>query len=320
MEAAENEGMPPRQDAGRGSSYAVKARRRAGSSGLGQSNSCARTNGPWSGKAELMIREKNPTRQLRARLIAKMAVVASVIASLAVPVFGQDGTGRVPENAQARSYGGGWVCDLGYRVDGADCVKLDIPDNAHATGRSYGAGWACRRGYEEVNGATCNLIHVPANAFLRSSGHDWLCERGYRQEREVCVPIDLPDHAYLTDDNGGSGWACDRGFTATTEGCLPIAVPQNGYLTNTDYGEEWACERGFVEDRGRCDAIVLPANAFLDLDTYGPGWRCARGYQATGGACIPIDLPENAHLDRSGNRWSCDLSFHLSDGACILGR
>ena len=250
IEAAENEGMPPRQVAGRGSSSDVAGDWRAGCPRLGPSNPCPRTYGPWSGKAATMISEKNPTRHLGARLIAKMALVAGVIVSLAFPVFGQVGTGAVPENAQARSYGGGWVCDLGYRVDGAECLKLDIPDNAHATGRSYGTGWACRRGYEEVNGESCNPIHVPANAFLRSAGHDWQCERGYRREREVCVRIDLPDHAYLTDDSGKTGWACNRGFTASTAGCLPIAVPENGYLTNADYGNEWACERGFVEDRG----------------------------------------------------------------------
>jgi hypothetical protein len=44
-------------------------------------------------------------------------------------------------------------------------------------------------------------IPVPENAFLRSSGYDWQCDRGYRQDRETCVPIVLPDNAYLTDDH-----------------------------------------------------------------------------------------------------------------------
>jgi hypothetical protein len=75
-----------------------------------------------------------------------------LIAFLAFPVLAQDGTGPMPENAEARSYGGGWDCDLGYRVEGEECVAIDIPENAYATGRSYGSGWACRRGYEEVGG------------------------------------------------------------------------------------------------------------------------------------------------------------------------
>jgi hypothetical protein len=120
---------------------------------------------------------------------------------------------------------------------------------------------------------------VPENAFLRSSGYDWQCDRGYRQDRETCVPIVLPDNAYLTDDTSGSGWTCERGFTARSGDCVPIAVPENGYLTNADYGDEWACERGFFEIDGRCDPVALPANAFLDPASYGPGWRCERGFE-----------------------------------------
>ncbi len=150
-----------------------------------------------------------------------------MVASVAFPVFAQDGTGPTPQNAQARSYGGGWLCDLGYRVEGAECLALDIPEHAYATGRFYGTGWECRRGFEEVNGMSCNPIPVPANAFLRSSGYDWQCERGYRQERDTCVSIVLPEHAYLTEDTSGARWARDRGLTAHAETCLPIAVPEN---------------------------------------------------------------------------------------------
>ena len=87
-----------------------------------------------------------------ARLIARTAVIAVAIASFAFPVLAQDGTGPMPENAEPRSYGSGWVCNLGYRVEGAECVALEIPENAYATGLSYGSGWACRRGYEEAGG------------------------------------------------------------------------------------------------------------------------------------------------------------------------
>ena len=65
-----------------------------------------------------------------ARLIARTAAIAGVIASFAFPVLAQDGTGPMPQNAQARSYGGGWICDLGYRVEGAECLPLDIPEHA----------------------------------------------------------------------------------------------------------------------------------------------------------------------------------------------
>lgn len=266
------------------------------------------------------VRGKKPTRHLLARLTSKLAFLAGMVASMAFPVFAQDGTGPMPENAQARSYGSGWVCDLGYRAKGADCLALDIPEHAYATGGSYGTGWECSRGYEEVNGTSCNPIPVPANAFLRSSGYDWQCERGYREERDACVPIVLPEHAYLTEETSGPGWICDRGFMADAGTCLPILVPENGYLTNASYGAAWACERGFVENDGGCDAIVLPANAFLDQDSYGLGWRCERGYEPLSGACVAIDLPENAHLDHSGNRWSCNSGYQLSGEGCILGR
>lgn len=250
----------------------------------------------------------------------RRAALAAVVVICAVPVVAQDGTGPVPENAEARSYGGGWDCTLGYRVDSEDCVAIDVPENAYATGRTYGSGWACRRGYDEVGGVSCEAIPVPENAFLRSSGFDWQCERGYRQDLETCVLIILPENAYLTNDPSGSGWECERGYTATTDSCVPIAVPENGYLTNANFGAEWACERGFFEIDGRCDPVALPANAFLDQDSYGPGWQCERGFEAVNDTCVAIDLPANAHLDRSGNRWRCDRSFQLSNGECVLGR
>src|SRR6056297_1269276 len=181
-----------------------------------------------------------PMKHLLARLISKLGGVAGVVASVAIPAFAQDGTGPMPENAQPRSYGSGWVCDFGYRVEGAECLALDIPEHAYPTGRSYGTGWECDRGYEEVDGTSCNPILVPANAFLRSFGYDWKCERGYRQEHETCVQIVLPEYAYLTEDSLGTGWTCDRGYAAFTGTCIPIVVPTNAYLTNANYGAAWA--------------------------------------------------------------------------------
>ena len=320
IQVAENEGMPSRPNPRGSPPLAARTRRLTGTLTLGLSKTRAATAGHRSAKEEPMRHHKAPTRHPMARLIARMAVVAGVIASVAFPVLAQDGTGPMPANAEARSYGGGWDCALGYRVEGAACVALDVPENAHATGQSYGSGWACRRGYEEVGGRSCEGIFVPENAFLRSSGFDWQCDRGYRQDRETCVPLVLPDNAYLTDDTSGSGWTCARGFTASSGACVPIAVPENGYLTNADYGAEWACGRGFFEIDGRCDPVALPENAFLNHDSYGPGWRCERGFQAADDACVVIDLPANAHLDRSGNRWRCDRGYQLTDGNCVLGR
>jgi hypothetical protein len=137
--------------------------------------------------------------------------MAGLIASMAFPVIAQDGIGQMPENAQPRIYGRGWVCDFGYRVEGAECLALDIPEHAYPTGRSYGTGWECDRGYEEVGGTSCNPIPVPANAFLRSSGYNWQCERGYRQQRDRCVSVVLPEQR-LSHGRHLRGWTCDRGF------------------------------------------------------------------------------------------------------------
>jgi hypothetical protein len=264
--------------------------------------------------------DNRPTKHPLTRLISKLAFVAAVAASVAFPVLAQEGAGPMPPNAQARSYGGGWICDLGFRVEGAECLALDLPEHAYPTGRTYGTGWECERGYEVVDGMSCNPIPVPANAFLRASGFDWQCERGFRQEDEACVPIALPERAFLTDDASGTGWTCDRGYEVAAGTCLPIAVPANAYLTNADYGAAWACERGFVKIEDRCDVIAVPTNAYLDEASYGPGWSCERGYEPLNGACVAIDLPENAYLDRSGNRWNCNRGFQLSEGACVLGR
>ena len=273
-----------------------------------------------------MRRHKKSAKHSLARLFARLAIVAGAIASLAFPALAHDGTDRVPQTApapqkaQASGYGGGSVCDRGFRVKDAECMALDIPEHAIATGRSYGTGWKCSRGYEEVSGRSCKPILVPANAFLRSTGYGWQCERGFRKQGGGCVAIVLPERAYLTENNSGTGWTCDRGHEAVSGTCAPITVPANAYLTNTNYGAAWACERGFTRIDGRCDAIILPANAYLDHSSYGPGWRCERGYEPLSSACSAIDLPENAYLDRSGNRWSCNPGFRLSGGACILGR
>jgi hypothetical protein len=73
-----------------------------------------------------------------ARLIAKTAVIAGVIASFAFPVLAQDGTGLIPQDAQAPSYGDG-------------CIAIDLPENAYLD-RS-GNRWSCNRGFRLSDGA-----------------------------------------------------------------------------------------------------------------------------------------------------------------------
>lgn len=185
-----------------------------------------------------------------ARLVKAMMVASLAIASLVFPAVAQDGTGTVPSNAVARDNGGGWDCRIGYRVEDAACVAIDIPDNAYANGRSYGPGWACRRGYVEVSGTSCAAIPVPENAFLRSSGFDWQCRRGYREDRDACVAIAVPENAYLTNDPSSLGWVCERGFAAANDACVPIEVPANAHLDRS--GNRWRCDRNFQHSDGEC--------------------------------------------------------------------
>lgn len=144
------------------------------------------------------IMETLPRKAPLPRLLARGGALAGVIAALAFPALAQDGTGPVPENGSARSYGSGWECNLGYRVDGDDCLAIDIPEHAYATGQSYGSGWACRRGFEQVGRASCIPIEIPENAFLESAGYDWECDRGYRRGRTSCEAVDLPENAFLS--------------------------------------------------------------------------------------------------------------------------
>jgi hypothetical protein len=261
-------------------------------------------------------------KQTLARALLSAATLI-VILVLALPALAQDGTGPAPENAEVRTYGVGWDCAPGYRLDDAACAAIDFPENAYATGRSYGEGWECRRGYRDVGGVSCEAIPVPENAHLRSSGYDWECNRGYRQDRETCVPIVVPQNAHLTDDPSGSGWTCARGFTASSSGeCLPIAVPG----TPTSRMPPTAMNGPASAASSRSMGVVIrwrcrPTPSWT-AESYGGamGWQCDRGFEAMDDTCVAIDLPANAHLDRSGNRWRCDRSFHLSNGECILAR
>jgi hypothetical protein len=128
IEVAENEGMPPGPDSRGFSPPFAPTRRVSGTPMFGLSKTRTAIDGLMPARERPMRRNGvQPTRPL-ARLIARITVAAGVIASLAFPVFAQDCTGPSAQSAQSRSDGGGWDCDLGYRVEGAECLALDIPD------------------------------------------------------------------------------------------------------------------------------------------------------------------------------------------------
>ncbi|UWS77992.1 hypothetical protein N1037_11900 [Phaeobacter sp. G2] len=246
--------------------------------------------------------------------------VGSILAVilLLTPAFAQTGSQPMPENASAKSYGDGWECDIGFRLNENACVAVVVPQNAYDTNRSYGSGWECLHGFRRTDDAACVAVEVPEGGFLDPSGERWRCLRGYIKVDDTCQEIVLPANAYLADASYGSTWTCERGFEATGDLCTAIAVPANAYLNGSGYGQPWTCERGFFEQAGLCEAVAIPANAYFDDASYGPGWKCDRGYAASAKACELINVPENAHLDRSGNRWECNNNFQKSKGLCVL--
>ncbi len=237
---------------------------------------------------------------------------------LALPAFAQSATQPMPENASAKSYGDGWECNTGFRLNENACVAVIVPKNAYNTNRPYGSGWECLHGFRNTDKAACVAVEVPEGGYLDPSGERWHCLRGYIKVDDTCQAIVLPTNAYLVDASYGSTWNCERGFEATGDQCAAIAVPANAYLNGSGYGQPWTCVRGFFEQAGLCEAVAIPANAYFDDARYGPGWKCDRGYAAHGETCEFISLPENAHLDWSGNRWACNRNFQISKGQCVL--
>ncbi len=233
---------------------------------------------------------------------------------LAIPALAQP----MPENASAKSYGSGWDCDIGYRLNGDNCAAVVAPENAYETNRTYGLGWECHHGFRKLDQAACVAVVVPDGGFLDPSGGGWHCLRGFRITDDTCQEVVLPENAYLTDASYGSAWECDRGFERVDELCKAIVVPINGFLNGSGYGQPWTCERGYFEQEGLCTIVVVPEFAYFHDATYGVGWKCQRGYEANAKGCDVIDIPANAHLDRSGNRWECNRNFQKSRGQCVL--
>jgi len=237
---------------------------------------------------------------------------------LAVPGIAQNTSQPIPENAGPKSFGVGWQCNVGFRLDGKICASIILPENAYATKRIYGSGWACQRGYRAVGEVSCAAVVVPDGGYLDASGERWRCLRGFFKSGNLCEEIVLPENAYLAESLDGSSWSCERGFERVGKACTAIAVPANAYLNGSSYGRTWTCDRRFVERSGACVAVLIPKNAFFDDATYGTGWRCERGFASDGQSCAAIEVPANAHLDRSGNRWNCDRNFQRSRGRCVL--
>jgi hypothetical protein len=197
---------------------------------------------------------------------------------------------------------------------------LVVPENAYANGSSYGSGWDCSFGYR-VDGAVCEIVIVPANAYLNSRGIGWKCNRGYLAEgfaAEACLKIQVPADGYLTESGNRAGWACERQFRATRDGCERILIPENAYFTSASSKSGWECERGYRAAMEKCVAIAVPENAYLVDKNYGPGWQCERGYSTTDDkSCSKLVVPAFGHLDSSGKEWECNKPYKKSGMTCV---
>lgn len=234
---------------------------------------------------------------------------------LALPGFAQS---DIPDNASKKSFGSGWECNLGFRVDDQSCAAITVPKNAFATNQTYGTGWECLHGFIENQEAACIEVAIPDGGYLDATGERWRCSRGYRKMDDTCQQIVLPENAFLTDETYGSDWACARGFKAEDETCLAIQVPENAFLNSASYGTPWTCKRGYLENGDLCEIVTVPENAYFYDASYGNRWKCKRGFSASDSRCDPIELPANAHLNRSGNGWDCHKSFRRKRNTCAM--
>lgn len=90
------------------------------------------------------------------------------------------------------SYGEGWKCDLGYRIDGEVCAPVDVSQNAYENNRSYGTGWECLHGYRQANDQRCDEVIVPVGGYLDASGKRWKCLHGFIRTGDACREIVVP--------------------------------------------------------------------------------------------------------------------------------
>lgn len=135
IQVAKDGGTPPGPNSKASLTPVARPRRLTGTLTLELSKTPAATRGIWSTKEQAAMRHP------LARLIAKAAVIAGMIAYFAFPVLAQDGTGLVPQDAQAPSY-----CD--------GCIAIDLPENAYLDRPRN--RWSCDRGYRLSDGE-CNF-------------------------------------------------------------------------------------------------------------------------------------------------------------------
>lgn len=166
-----------------------------------------------------------------------------------------------------------------------------------------------------VHGADA-VVKLPEDASATRKENKWRCDVGSRKVGKSCVPIKLPDNAYLTNNAYGRGWECDRGYIERYDACIAIHIPDHAFLVS-QRGDVWKCERGYSAVKGSCIEIQVPEHAYLSSSGNGSGWACERGYRAKTEGCFALDVPANAHIDYSGHGWQCDRPYRKRAGICV---
>ena len=85
----------------------------------------------------------------------------------------------VPENASSKSYGDGWECNIGYRLNGETCLSVVVPENAFETKRRYGSGWECLHGFRQSDESECTAVIVTVGEYWCPSRQRWHLSRGF---------------------------------------------------------------------------------------------------------------------------------------------
>jgi hypothetical protein len=142
-----------------------------------------------------------------------------VLISLSIIIFGN--AYAIPENAKSNPYGGGWLCNSGFKRVGDGCSKVEIPLNAKLN--VYGNGWDCASGFRRV-GDGCSKVEIPPNAKLNVYGNGWDCASGFRRVGDGCSKVEIPLNAKL--NVYGNGWDCNKGFKIVKGSCIVMSAEE----------------------------------------------------------------------------------------------
>lgn len=184
---------------------------------------------------------------------------------------------QCPSNSSPAVIGQGCSCDLGYELQGKQCVKMDIPENASA---SILGGWDCDTGYEE-RGNQCVKAHLPKNADFTYDAN-WECKQGYQRNGQECDKVELPKNAHFIY---GATWECNAGFVSTGKSCREMSrdelVNQVKSLNEMLYIQlskpsNGSCSSGFNACKKECD---------IQFSSYNDQDKCAEACEEGNDRC-----------------------------------